>query len=228
LLVAVSDWTLLLYQRHWPIFWPIRKGPGLDARLRSVCSSGKSSIVCHRIDRAIHHFARARHRGGLGVLGVTVRLMRVVVIGRMVSKTSPFVFLHSMISRAPGPRCFSARSMTRGVVCTEATKADEDTLLFDIPTDRYSLKDVPTTFAYPHCFEPHPIAKYAADEVRVFVDMTFCCVCCFYLTISPASVCCLGCRFQASLLAFCNQLQIIQSKRRRVRQNVRSTCVQDQ
>ena len=87
----------------------------------------------------------------------------------MVPRASPFILLHSMMAprMTPGPRCLSARMTRRAIVCTKASKEDEDPLLYGIPTGKYREDDIPTTFAYPHCFEPHPIAKYAADEVRV-------------------------------------------------------------
>ena len=41
-----------------------------------------------------------------------------------------------------------------------------DPLLTTIPTNRYDYSQLPTIFAYPHFYEPHPIAKYACDEVK--------------------------------------------------------------
>jgi len=43
---------------------------------------------------------------------------------------------------------------------------DEDPLLTTIPIDRYQNVELPFVFAYPHFYEPHPIAKYACDQVR--------------------------------------------------------------
>ena len=41
-----------------------------------------------------------------------------------------------------------------------------DPLLTTIPTNRYDYSQLPTIFDYPHFYEPHPIAKYACDEVK--------------------------------------------------------------
>lgn len=41
-----------------------------------------------------------------------------------------------------------------------------DPLLTHIPSSQYDPSDLPKVFAYPHYYEPHPIAKYAADKLR--------------------------------------------------------------
>lgn len=43
---------------------------------------------------------------------------------------------------------------------------NEDPLLTTIPIDRYQNVELPSVFAYPHFYEPHPIAKYACEQVR--------------------------------------------------------------
>ena len=43
---------------------------------------------------------------------------------------------------------------------------DKDPLLTTIPIDRYQNVELPSIFAYPHFYEPHPIAKHACDQVR--------------------------------------------------------------
>ena len=43
---------------------------------------------------------------------------------------------------------------------------DHHPLLTPIPTDRYNKDSLPAIFAYPHSYEPHPIAKLAADDLR--------------------------------------------------------------
>ena len=35
-----------------------------------------------------------------------------------------------------------------------------------IPDDEYDEADLPRAFAYPYCYEPHPIAVAAADRLR--------------------------------------------------------------
>jgi len=47
---------------------------------------------------------------------------------------------------------------------------DKDPLLTTIPVDRYQNVELPSIFAYPHFYEPHPIAKYACDQVREQIE----------------------------------------------------------
>ena len=44
-------------------------------------------------------------------------------------------------------------------------KIIDDPLLTEIHSADYSDR-LPSTFAYPHCYEPHPVAKWAADRLR--------------------------------------------------------------
>ena len=48
---------------------------------------------------------------------------------------------------------------------------DKDSLLTTIPIDCYQNIELPSVFAYPHFYEPHPIAKYACDQVREQLEM---------------------------------------------------------
>eukprot|EP00584_Thalassiosira_punctigera_P016984 CAMPEP_0172564836 /NCGR_PEP_ID=MMETSP1067-20121228/105855_1 /TAXON_ID=265564 ORGANISM="Thalassiosira punctigera, Strain Tpunct2005C2" /NCGR_SAMPLE_ID=MMETSP1067 /ASSEMBLY_ACC=CAM_ASM_000444 /LENGTH=618 /DNA_ID=CAMNT_0013355609 /DNA_START=453 /DNA_END=2309 /DNA_ORIENTATION=+ len=60
-------------------------------------------------------------------------------------------------------------------ICVERTisfgenNEQHDPLLNSLRLEQYRdlVNDLPTVFAYPHCYEPHPIAKLAADELRV-------------------------------------------------------------
>ena len=47
---------------------------------------------------------------------------------------------------------------------------DKDALLTTIPIDCYQNVELPSAFAYPHFYEPHPIAKYACDQVREQIE----------------------------------------------------------
>eukprot|EP00986_Skeletonema_menzelii_P001106 scaffold301_cov146-Skeletonema_menzelii.AAC.4 len=47
---------------------------------------------------------------------------------------------------------------------------DKDALLTTIPIDCYQNEELPSAFAYPHFYEPHPIAKYACDQVREQIE----------------------------------------------------------
>lgn len=47
---------------------------------------------------------------------------------------------------------------------------DEDPLLTTLPTNCYQNVELPSVFAYPHFYEPHPIAKYACDQVREQIE----------------------------------------------------------
>ena len=48
---------------------------------------------------------------------------------------------------------------------------DEDPpLLTPVPTDCYQNVELPSAFAYPHFYDPHPIAKYACDQVREQIE----------------------------------------------------------
>ena len=48
---------------------------------------------------------------------------------------------------------------------TNIRKIIDDPLLTEIHSDDYS-DGLPSTFAYPHWYEPHPVAKWAADRLR--------------------------------------------------------------
>jgi len=54
--------------------------------------------------------------------------------------------------------------MTRGEL------DDKDPLLTTIPIDQCRNVELPSIFAYPHFYEPHPIAKYACDQVRAQIE----------------------------------------------------------
>eukprot|EP00578_Thalassiosira_sp_NH16_P002202 CAMPEP_0181136708 /NCGR_PEP_ID=MMETSP1071-20121207/33316_1 /TAXON_ID=35127 /ORGANISM="Thalassiosira sp., Strain NH16" /LENGTH=615 /DNA_ID=CAMNT_0023223413 /DNA_START=74 /DNA_END=1921 /DNA_ORIENTATION=+ len=60
-----------------------------------------------------------------------------------------------------GRRCAAVSLAT----CRQEAHAG-DPMLTPIPADRYHEADLPKVFAYPHCYEPHPIARLAADELK--------------------------------------------------------------
>lgn len=45
-------------------------------------------------------------------------------------------------------------------------KIEFDPLVTIIPRDKYTKEDLPDTLAYPFWYEPHPIAKYACNQLR--------------------------------------------------------------
>ena len=53
---------------------------------------------------------------------------------------------------------------------SEQHDAIADPLLTTIHTNHYDYSELPTIFAYPHFYEPHPIAKYACDEVKRIIE----------------------------------------------------------
>ena len=50
--------------------------------------------------------------------------------------------------------------------CTLTSSIDHDPLLIPIPYGVYTRAELPTIFAYPHNYKPHPIATYAAKILR--------------------------------------------------------------
>jgi len=50
---------------------------------------------------------------------------------------------------------------------TSSTTSDvDDPLLIPIPSNQYRTSDIPKVFAYPHYYDPHPIAKYASERLK--------------------------------------------------------------
>jgi len=50
---------------------------------------------------------------------------------------------------------------------TSSTTSDvDDPLLIPIPSNQNNFTDIPTIFAYPHYYDPHPMAKYAAEKLK--------------------------------------------------------------
>ncbi|CAJ1934758.1 unnamed protein product [Cylindrotheca closterium] len=46
----------------------------------------------------------------------------------------------------------------------------DDALVMPVPSNEYQEDSLPQVFAYPHWYEPHPIAKYASDKLRQTLD----------------------------------------------------------
>jgi len=50
---------------------------------------------------------------------------------------------------------------------TSSTISDiDDPLLTTIPSNQYNISNIPSIFAYPHYYDPHPIAKYASERLK--------------------------------------------------------------
>jgi len=49
---------------------------------------------------------------------------------------------------------------------SSTTSEIDDPLLTPIPSNQNNFTDIPTIFAYPHYYDPHPIAKYASDRLK--------------------------------------------------------------
>eukprot|EP00980_Cylindrotheca_fusiformis_P019979 scaffold7064_cov111-Cylindrotheca_fusiformis.AAC.2 len=55
---------------------------------------------------------------------------------------------------------------TAASVAAAAVAPTTDSLLTILPPETYESKSLPTSFAYPFCYQPHPIAVYAANQVK--------------------------------------------------------------
>ena len=50
---------------------------------------------------------------------------------------------------------------------TSFTTSDtDDPLLTPISSEEYNISNIPSIFAYPHYYDPHPIAKYASERLK--------------------------------------------------------------
>ena len=63
-------------------------------------------------------------------------------------------------------RNYALRVQQQSCIDIITNNNNDDPLLTHIPSSQYNPSDLPKVFAYPHYYEPHPIAKYAADKLR--------------------------------------------------------------
>ena len=63
-------------------------------------------------------------------------------------------------------RCRHQDQSTSCRVISSTTSDVNDPLLIPIPSNQYNITDIPSVFAYPHYYDPHPIAKYASDRLK--------------------------------------------------------------
>eukprot|EP00579_Thalassiosira_antarctica_P017619 CAMPEP_0201931702 /NCGR_PEP_ID=MMETSP0903-20130614/27896_1 /ASSEMBLY_ACC=CAM_ASM_000552 /TAXON_ID=420261 /ORGANISM="Thalassiosira antarctica, Strain CCMP982" /LENGTH=605 /DNA_ID=CAMNT_0048471105 /DNA_START=160 /DNA_END=1977 /DNA_ORIENTATION=- len=71
-----------------------------------------------------------------------------------------------IVSRTANKRSRTAEIYQQHHALDEATADVDDQFLTPIPADQYHEANLPKVFAYPHCYEPHPIASMAADQLR--------------------------------------------------------------
>ena len=62
---------------------------------------------------------------------------------------------------------FQHRDQSTSCSVISSTTSDiDDPLLTPIPYNQYNISNIPIAFAYPHYYDPHPIAKYAAERLK--------------------------------------------------------------
>lgn len=58
------------------------------------------------------------------------------------------------------------RTSHRKIYASSDAGGCDDPFWTPLPSEQYDEANLPTVFAYPHCYEPHPVATLAADKLR--------------------------------------------------------------